>query len=102
MQHVLASSSSIHVQKQDETEQTKMKEMSGEKVILTVRSVKLYKCFLREAVKTSSFQPFKSGPDKYIGRHSAFIQKYHSINISVFSFALIQPEADSASGKKLF
>jgi len=27
--------------KQDETEQMKMREMSGEKVILTVRSVKL-------------------------------------------------------------
>lgn len=75
MQHVLASSSSTQVRKQDETEQMKMKEMSGEKVILTVRSVKLYKCFLREAVKTSSFQPFKTGSDKYIGLHSALITK---------------------------
>ena len=59
--------------KQDETEQMKMKEMSGEKVTLTVRSVKLKKCFLREAVKTSSLQSFKTESDKYTGLHSALI-----------------------------
>lgn len=57
--------------KQDETENVKMKKMSGAKVLLAFGSLKRQSGFLREPVKTSSLPSFKTGSEKPTELYSA-------------------------------